>query len=946
MASAVLCVLWLGAGSSAQGQGSPVRSFAVQTLAAARAAEPQTSEARTVEAPVPEARAPEVDAQGWSELGSFQGAAGSRLLAALSDSLFEKENEGGLYQDLSDVSLGLSKKFDNIGRIEWDNSFFRQVVPFHDALGPDELIESSDLSRYMDVKTVVTRGRVRYNYLPDLTSYGGIGAQVEGGRSLTLAHAHDPLPLGHRPLDQVLAEERSDSLADRFKDQEPMFERSLIRLSSEGVAQVADWIARGLNRGTADTERGAVFYEGYADPITQFIDLGIPIEAELFTSKDDRLRPGDRVREITFIGLSPIGGRARKYGFEVSFRHYYRYLRETTVIKGENDEVLVVVRNALALGNEFIPLKIRPEVRVLGILKLGYTFFEQIYDRANTRSWQVIYRIDLSSPEGMESFRGLLGEAGSVNVKPMAHSAAGGGGVELLYSEVRVGKRSVLHRRAKFFSWLSSRDHRMSINERITTENVTLREIVRSRESSFRKHLGRDREWRKQFVVSAQGNLRPVGEDFDSGPSEDLTSAVTLVSSLREESAEAPTVQRAIDFLGNALPWDAPPEGLRDVASPRPGEDVRLSVNLLLSFNREHLARLQRVDENALWVELANILIGSEYRHVWSTPGRRDSWRSNPTFSAAPYVDLAPQLPLIITGSRRSPKPMPLLRRFKLARKTARHFERLQGLMAQETCLSCITRAFDRWRSVGLMQTLMLRLAWDEDLDSSPATPDGDQPGYFYEFFTDRMSRPIRATNDIRHSFPSDWNVASGLLAYSQEPQPEVSARPEDADAFIDNLDKDRWDWLGSESFLSASTDRLQAGRLLANSSSAAGEPCWKLRLFTDHLFGDALRLRADLRRSGNAIVKDKTLSIRFFDLGVPTALEESPFRVARYFFEVPIDAELEEEAAYTLLLRVLNPDGYPVTEEQQLRFRVPRGMGDRMPPSCRPAPAPQRTSR
>jgi len=49
----------------------------------------------------------------------------------------------------------------------------------------------------------------------------------------------------------------------------------------------------------------------------------------------------------------------------------------------------------------------------------------------------------------------------------------------------------------------------------------------------------------------------------------------------------------------------------------------------------------------------------------------------------------------------------------------------------------------------------------------------------------------------------------------------------------------------------------------------------------------------------------------------------------ARYFYDVlmpDVPSLGDERRGYTLLLRVLNPEGYPVSEEQRVRLEWPKG--------------------
>jgi hypothetical protein len=68
-------------------------------------------------------------------------------------------------------------------------------------------------------------------------------------------------------------------------------ERGLVRLSAEGIAGLARKIGRSVGKG-ADTERGALFFDNVADPITLRIDFGLPVPAELFTAEDHRTPSG------------------------------------------------------------------------------------------------------------------------------------------------------------------------------------------------------------------------------------------------------------------------------------------------------------------------------------------------------------------------------------------------------------------------------------------------------------------------------------------------------------------------------------------------------------------------------------------------------------------------------------------------------------------------------
>ena len=69
-------------------------------------------------------------------------------------------------------------------------------------------------------------------------------------------------------------------------------------------------------------------------------------------------------------------------------------------------------------------------------------------------------------------------------------------------------------------------------------------------------------------------------------------------------------------------------------------------------------------------------------------------------------------------------------------------------------------------------------------------------------------------------------------------------------------------------------------------------------------------------------------------ELPPPVALRDSPFMVARHRYTMELDLPLDLGLAYSLYLRVITPAGLPVTEEEALRFRVPRPPAPEKPPA------------
>jgi hypothetical protein len=85
----------------------------------------------------------------------------------------------------------------------------------------------------------------------------------------------------------------------------------------------------------------------------------------------------------------------------------------------------------------------------------------------------------------------------------------------------------------------------------------------------------------------------------------------------------------------------------------------------------------------------------------------------------------------------------------------------------------------------------------------------------------------------------------------------------------------------------------------------------------------------------------DKEIMIASLDLGESHPLPEAPFMTARYYYDIPVpwSGTLREKEAYTLLMRVLNSEGLPVTEEQEIRLELPEGWPDLVPARCAPRP-------
>jgi len=526
---------------------------------------------------------------GWERIGGFTGSSSPKLLGMFNDLLFEQEASGSLYRDLGDVTLGLGLPLDD-AQVEWENSVFRRVLPMHRNIEPSGVVTGDDLSGYLDVKTLISRGRLGYSFVTDIIDEAGvIGVQGEGGVSLSLGRIHPPLDLGDRPLAEVLDD--PDRGLDVLTREWPKGQdRSLLRLGTEGVAAMVRWIANSIGRKTIDTERADIFYESYDDALTLFIDLGLPVEAEPFTEGDTRLGPGDFVRQVTFLGLSPIAAGIEIYGVEVSYRRFYRFLRETTIVKEAGGTVLVQIRTAMMKGNEATPLKFRPEIRILSILTLGYTFFEQVYTGGPSTSYETAYRIDLNDPRGMECFKAILGDGTRGRLRPLAEAAVERDGAARLAAESRSGISRNHFRRFRCFSLFNLRDWRIATSDVIETDDELLRETVLSRNWSHRKRFGRRHDHSKRLLIRSLMDISDTS-DHRSASSETRAAVVTIDTGVRDRYATGERVRRSVGFLLHALDRDDHPV-LDELAQVEPGLKTRFVLNQRLSFSGDNVERI------------------------------------------------------------------------------------------------------------------------------------------------------------------------------------------------------------------------------------------------------------------------------------------------------------------------------------------------------------------
>jgi len=840
----------------------------------------------------------------WRLLGSFSGSTESTLAQRAWNLLIEMENDGNLYQDLGALSLGFGIDIGDHGKLDWDNYFTRRVYPMHEELPPGAELKAEHLSQYIDLQTMISRGRVRYAYVPDIVDDRGINFQIEGGVSLSLARARSPLHLGDRPLDEVLFEREADDFRTLSEECADSQRNDLLILSAKGARTLTQWIAdRFAER--ADTERAALFWEDFADPVMLGFDLGIPVEADLFSSSDNRLGPGDRVRHLSFIGISPVSMMLKDLGLRVEARYFFRFLRETTIVEEGDDKVLVTVRNVSSRGGELVPLKLRPEIRILGLLKIAYTFFEERWDRGRVASSEMAYRVDLAQHQGRESLVAFLDDGNTISFRPLDEATKELEAVEQLDWKTTRGDMRTGFRRAQFFKPLRYFNRKLTSLQKVQHEDLSYHELKIARNSEYRKTWGKDHNWRRQFLLQSIIDPHWAGENSKTGS--ESAAIVTFLTTYRDSFAE-------LDGLRGAA------AGIEGLAGPHPaldafvdfppGQTQHAFVNLELSLGARHLTRIRESSENEAWEILADILLGPEHRSEWSSPQNRAHWNRRTVRSdfAMKYGE--------DVENRRTPskRRLNIGDRYRLARRTIKKFRKVQKLLEDGDCTSCAHSAFRKWKDVTMLQIVLFRLG---------ALAEGEDPGYHYEVFSDRMMHPVTVTNEVRHTFTSS-SIPNNDPGSAHRVEIDRSLTAENLQS---EVRAQQTDWFGRKHFLKPSDGRLQGGFLYQRTTpDPSGEDyCIKLRLFTDFIIEPELSLRVDLREERQKTA-DVTLKSSRFPLGEPTEVVETPFRTARYHYDVPLPhlVTLEPDKAHTLLVRILNSEGYPVSEEQQIRFRSP----------------------
>ena len=882
--------------------------------------------------------------------GTFKSAYHSGLLGRLSNYVFEYENDDSLFRDFGDLGIGIGGDIGTVG-VNFDLNFRHRVVSSHVPLSPAETITSEDLSYYRKVGTSRTRLRVDWEYIPEVfTDDDGVSIQVEGGYSVSASRAQLQKGKSEDPLEGLIMDSAGAGYTKFKEENEVSTDRhGVVYVTAGSAAAVVDSLAGYVGNRFADTERAAIYWDNYAEPIMLFPKTGIPLKLRVFLGEDKTLATGDRLTFTSFFAVSPIVAGINQYGARIGYRYFWRFLRETTVRKLEDSVVEVRVRNWRGRGSEVTPFKFRPEVR-LWIIRIGYTFFESVFDRFRERTSDVVYKVDLKTETGMEFFKKIVKQSGRVNPNPKLPDPKVIEGVETVVSEVSKGRNQNFRVRGNFFSWYHYRANKIGSARRISTHEVDLNEAVRVRSKEYERRFGRHRDVRSRSVIVAQSDVQ-WRDNLDHGITpEDEKLAVLISSNYSNRWASEEDIQAMAHGVDAILGVRSRREFFDEFKNFESEDPLRMTIYLDLSFGPEQLARSMSASDDQMWSALGEIMLGPELGDAWSTEARRYWWEPGaPLYRGVdpPVRDISRHYDKLRGFEGRPPRrsrifyPAEYSSRdlYRLGKSALAKMGRLAKVFGERPdCVRCLVKGYSTNVDVYLIQALSVRFAGGVEKGGV---------GYDFDILVGNMVRPLKITNGIRHGY--QMPRGGDILRTAEQ----------------------TWE----------SPPRLRAGQALVNVSGAdhelsEEEPCGVMRLFSDHYFDDDLALRIIWRRA--RMGADRSLRVDYASLGEPREFTEeeaakgridysharsesalssefstfddralsmqygsTPFsgryEQARYFYDIHIPYFLQHPSrkGFTVLLRVLNEDGLPVTEEQTLLLRFPRDWAEQVPSAC-----------
>ncbi len=886
--------------------------------------------------------------EGWLVIGDFTGSADVGLASLVSNWFFEYERGDSLYRDMGDLGVGIGGDPGGV-KLNLDWHFRRRVARSQQEKPVGSMITADDISFLSNINTSRLRLRVDWNYLENVDEWASVGVRTEGGFSVTLARKRQPTVW----LDETVPTQDLGSMGSEFREffveeDVNLKENNIVHVTVGSMAAVVDGAAAGVGNRFASTEQAAVYWDEYSRPMMLFPKTGIPVKLKVFTGDDPAMAVGDSLTFLTFTGLSPLAAGVNRYGIRVGYQRYLRLLRETTVLKEPDDELLVRVRDWRGNGNEVTPFKYRPEARIW-IFRIGYTFFESVVDRYRERVSDVTYRIDLKTAAGMEKFKQLLKKSGKVRVTPEVPELEAEVGVEVLYSELDRGKTYNGRMRANFFSWFLYNKRQLGNTRRIATREAEFREITRGRTKEYRNRITRKRSATIRSVIRVQSDVDWLDPTDARASQGDERLATTIVTNLSLGFATQAEIRTLLSSAEKILGLSEPHPALEELRLREVDGRTHFALDLVVSFGPKEIARLAGIAEPDVWRALAALLLGPEHREAWATATDRFWWEPGAPAFAGPqpterhigiYYDRLRGYEKPSGGNRFfDPQHARSQRLYRMAKKAVRKFKRLQDAFGEDQdCLQCLIDGYASELDIFIMQALAVHFGGGVE---------GGGVGYDFNFLLGDMTRPVGGSNDVLHGF----HIGAGEIVPNTET-------------------------------IRDSPPRLRNGQALLNvASSEPGSPtteaqCWKIRLFSDFLFADELRVR--LQGSKARRLKKNVPMVTFLlPLGEPHPIEELPeielarelfnariqqsltsqYGVGRnyletlggeaswaaemdspdYFYEIGVPAieEASLDKDYTILLRVVNPVGMPVTEEQEIKVRLPAEWIGQVPEHC-----------
>jgi hypothetical protein len=726
-------------------------------------------------------------------------------------------------------------------------------------------------------------------------------------------------------------------------------ENDFVYVTVGSMAAVVDGAAAAVGNRFASTEQAAVYWDEYSRPMMLFPDLGIPVRLSAFTDDDPAMAVGDSLTFLTFTGLSPLAAGVREYGVQLGYQRYLRLLRETTVVKEPDDELLVRVRDWRGNGYEVTPFKYRPEVRIW-ILRLGYTFFESVVDRYRERISDITYRLDLKTESGMEKFKQLLRRSARVRVTPEVVEQEEQEGVEVLYTELDNGRTHNGRMRANFFAWFEYHKRQLGNTRRIVTRDADFREITRGRMKDYRNRITKKREAQVRSVIRVQSDVNWFDPSDPRASQGDERLATTVVTNMSFRFATKEEIRSLVSLVEKILGFDEPHPALEELMLREVDEKTKVAFDLMVSFGPEEMKRFNAVSDEDIWRALAAVLLGPEHEDAWATPTDRHWWEPGAPVHAGPqpsfrhigrYYDQVRGYEKPAGNNRFfSAQHTRSQRLYRMAKRAYRKFNQLQQAFGEEDdCLQCLVEGYSSELDIYIQQALAVRFGGGVE---------GGGVGYDFSFLVGDMTRPVGESNDVLHGFHID------------------------AAEIVPNTET-----------ISDSPPRIRNGQALLNVTGSGPEPlladvpCWKIRLFSDYLFDEGLKLRME-PRVAKKLQRGQLLETLVLPLGEPHPIEELPeielarelfdprtkmslsseYAVGRnysehlggetgwaaeldlpqYFYEIGVPVRKDQVALsndYTALVRVVNSIGLPVTEEQVIRLNLPEQWFEDVPAHC-----------